>query len=188
MHFGKSGHFRKEGIGIPQNIYKDDLQRLFAQIQFFKPSSVIITGDMFHSEVNKEINFFLKWRNDISHVRFILVKGNHDILKNDFYSKSDIQVFEKKLSIGNFCFTHDITESCEEDRKSFYTFSGHIHPGIRVNGPGRQSLKLPCYYFGKDYSVLPAFSLFTGLAKILPSASDHVFALVEDTVVELKGF
>src|SRR5665647_5672 len=65
LHFGKTGHFRKEGIGVPQNIFKEDLQRLFTQIQFFKPSTLLIAGDMFHSKANKEIDLFLKWRNDL---------------------------------------------------------------------------------------------------------------------------
>ena len=26
LHFGKTGHFRKEGIAVPQDIYKEDLQ------------------------------------------------------------------------------------------------------------------------------------------------------------------
>ncbi|MFX6499045.1 hypothetical protein ABTG19_18945, partial [Acinetobacter baumannii] len=28
-HFGKTGHFRKNGIVVPQNVYKEDLQRFF---------------------------------------------------------------------------------------------------------------------------------------------------------------
>ena len=28
LHFGKTGHFRKSGIPVPQTIYKEDLQRL----------------------------------------------------------------------------------------------------------------------------------------------------------------
>ena len=26
LHFGKTGHFRKSGIGVPQTIYREDLQ------------------------------------------------------------------------------------------------------------------------------------------------------------------
>lgn len=36
LHLGKSGHFRKAGIGIPQSIYKADLQRLMAQLYLYK--------------------------------------------------------------------------------------------------------------------------------------------------------
>lgn len=184
LHFGKSGHFRKSGIGIPQNIFKNDLQRLFSQIEFFKPKIILITGDMFHSAANKELDLFLKWRNDISYVKFYLVRGNHDILKKGFYKEADIQVFTNKLSFGNFCFTHDVASACDDEK--LFTFSGHIHPGIKMNGLAAQSLMLPCFYFGKKYAVLPAFSEFTGLSKMKPLASDHVFAIVENEIIKIQ--
>ncbi len=186
LHFGKSGHFRKSGIGIPQNIFKEDLQRLFAQIQFFKPKKLLITGDMFHSSANKELDFFVKWRNDIPEIEFYLIKGNHDILPKNFYKKSNIEIFENKLSIGKFCFTHDITSKCDDKAENLFTFSGHIHPGIKMNGIANQSIMLPCFYFGKEYAVLPAFSRFTGLSKIKPVAVDNVFAIVLDEVIKLQ--
>jgi uncharacterized protein len=44
LHFGKTGHFRKSGIAVPQEVYKEDLHRLFEQIQYFQPKEIIITG------------------------------------------------------------------------------------------------------------------------------------------------
>ena len=186
LHFGKSGHFRKSGIGVPQNIYKEDLQRLFTQIQFFKPSVLLIAGDMFHSHANKEIDFFLKWRNDMPDLSIHLIKGNHDVLTNKFYEQANIKVARQKYSIDKFCFTHDIASVCDDNDDEAFTFSGHIHPGIRVDGGGKQSFKLPCFYFTKKYAVLPAFSMFTGLYKVIPRKSDTVFALVEDQVIKLQ--
>lgn len=185
LHFGKTGHFRKEGIGVPQNIFKEDLQRLFTQIQFFKPDLLLIAGDMFHSSANKEIDLFLKWRNDISSIDIHLIKGNHDILADKFYAESDIKIEKKKLTLNNFCFTHDVASECETDSEKSFIFSGHIHPGIRVNGNGRQSFMLPCFYFTEKYAVLPAFSMFTGLHKIKPNKKDIVFALVENQVIKM---
>lgn len=182
LHLGKSGHFRKSGISIPQNIFKNDLQRLFSEIQFFKPKIVLVTGDMFHSSANKELDWFLKWRNDTSYVEFYLVRGNHDILDTDFYKKANIKVFENKLSVGSFCFAHDVASTCDE---KLFIFSGHIHPGIKMNGLGNQSLMLPCFYFGKKYAVLPAFSQFTGLSKMKPLVNDHVFAIVKDEIIRM---
>jgi DNA ligase-associated metallophosphoesterase len=184
LHFGKSGHFRKSGIGIPQHIFKNDLQRLFSQIEFFKPKILLVTGDMFHSTANKELDLFLKWRNDISYVGFYLVRGNHDILNRGFYKKADIQVFTNKLSVGNFCFTHDGASACDDEK--LFIFSGHTHPGIKMNGLAAQSLMLPCFYFGKKYAILPAFSQFTGLSKIKPLANDHVFAIVENEIIKIQ--
>ncbi len=185
LHFGKSGHFRKEGIGVPQNIFKEDLQRLFTQIQFFKPETLLIAGDMFHSHANKEIDFFIKWRNDFPNIHFHLIKGNHDILSNKFYEAANIIIDKKKLSIKNFCFTHDYESECEKEENRFI-FSGHIHPGIKVNGTGKQSFMLPCFYFNDKYAVLPAFSRFTGLYKMKPKKTDTIFALVEDQVIKMQ--
>lgn len=186
LHFGKSGHFRKSGIGIPQNIFKEDLQKLFAQIAFFKPKMLLIAGDMFHSSANKEMDFFIKWRNDFPNMEFKLIRGNHDILTNKFYKDMNIDVVENKLLIKDFCFTHDIDSSCNNEKNKHFTFSGHIHPGIKMNGSGNQSLMLPCFYFSKKYAILPAFSAFTGLAKIKPSASDNVFVLLKSEVMQLQ--
>src|ERR1700748_239775 len=83
LHFGKTGHFRKSGIPVPQTVYKEDLQRLVTQIQYFQPSQIIVVGDFFHSKANKELELFQKWREGFSHIIIHLVKGNHDILKDD---------------------------------------------------------------------------------------------------------
>jgi DNA ligase-associated metallophosphoesterase len=185
LHFGKTGHFRKEGIGVPQNIYKEDLHRLFSQVQFFKPSVLLITGDMFHSHNNKEIDFFLKWRKDLPNIKFHLIKGNHDVLPDEFYEEAKITVSKNKLSIKSFCFTHDYSSDLKTQEKKHFTFSGHIHPGVRMKGNGKQSFMLPCFYFTESYAVLPAFSLFSGLYNLRPKKRDIVFALVENKVIRL---
>ncbi|HVU84000.1 MAG TPA: hypothetical protein VHC50_04120, partial [Puia sp.] len=60
LHFGKTGHFRKSGIAVPQSVYREDLQRLVVQIQHFLPRQLVIVGDMFHSHANLELELFLK--------------------------------------------------------------------------------------------------------------------------------
>src|SRR3954468_23206485 len=64
LHFGKTGHFRKSGIPVPQSVYVEDLQRLVSQLQYFQPCQLIVVGDMFHSHANKELELFKKWRQD----------------------------------------------------------------------------------------------------------------------------
>lgn len=187
LHLGKSGHFRKSGIAVPQNVFKEDLQRLFSLIQFFKPAQLLIVGDLFHSHANKEMELFLKWRNDLQYLNFRLIRGNHDILTKKYYSEANIEVTKQKLSVNDFCFTHDINETCEEESNNTnFIFSGHVHPGIRMSGAGKQQLYFPCFYFTKEYAVLPAFGRFTGLFNINPKKSDKVFALVENNIVKLQ--
>jgi uncharacterized protein len=188
LHFGKTGHFRKSGIGIPQNVFKEDLQRLVTQIQHFQPKHLIVVGDFFHSHANKELELFQKWRDDFSHISIHLVKGNHDILHSDWYSLCDIKLNEECMTVNQFTFIHDISHSNKNHKlkTTNYSFSGHIHPGIRINGAGKQSLCFPCFYFGKEYAVLPAFSYFTGVALIDPEEDENVFAIVKNKLVQLQ--
>ncbi|MDP4131088.1 MAG: ligase-associated DNA damage response endonuclease PdeM [Bacteroidota bacterium] len=193
LHFGKTGHFRKSGIAIPSTVYKEDLQRLVVQIQYFQPGELIIVGDMFHSHANKELELFLKWRLDLGNVQIRLVRGNHDILNENWYAGAGIQLSRQTLSRQQFHFVHDITDHLEgkdgfdvnNSGSISYFFSGHIHPGIRVQGSGKQSLCFPCFYFGKKYAVLPAFSRFTGIAMINPEAEEQVFAIVNRELIRL---
>ena len=141
-------------------------------------------GDLFHSSMNKEHDLFLRWRNDISRIEIHLIKGNHDILKNEWYKNAAIEVHQKRLSIRKFSFTHDINECTTQEDD--YCFSGHIHPAILMRGYARQVVNLPCFYFAKDHAVLPAFGKFTGTFAIKPNEGESVFALVENKVLKLQ--
>jgi len=178
LHFGKTGHFRKSGIAVPQNVYKEDLQRLVNQVQYYKPQQLIVVGDLFHSVQNKELDFFKKWRLDFSQLHIQLVKGNHDILKKDWYTAANISVTDTHLHVGNFCFVHDIKEACAPSNDIHYYFTGHIHPCVLLKGLGKQSVSLPCYYFTESFAVLPAFSKFTGTAIVDRKSAENVFAIV----------
>jgi uncharacterized protein len=184
LHLGKSGHFRKNGIAIPYALMKEDMQRFINAIQFFKPELVLIVGDLFHSVANKEHELFLKWRNDLLHVPMLLVKGNHDIVPEEWYAAAKISIAEKYWRKNNFLFVHHIedaaaTEAGGED----YFFSGHIHPAVSIKGLGKQSLRFPCFYFTQQYAVLPAFGKFTGTYLVEPSKGEQAFAIVNNSIV-----
>jgi DNA ligase-associated metallophosphoesterase len=181
LHFGKTGHFRKWGIGVPQNIYKEDLQRLVNLLHHFQPSQLIVVGDFFHSSVNTELDWFKRWRDDFSHIKVILVRGNHDILKDSWYEETAIDVIYPTLELGPFLFSHD---QCDAN-SSLYSFCGHIHPGILVHGLGKQSLRFPCFYFGQTHCILPAFSKFTGAVAMDKAAAKAVYAIVENELVKM---
>lgn len=181
LHFGKTGHFRKAGIAVPQSVYKEDLQRLLDLQHHFKPEHLIVVGDLFHSVANKELDWFQRWRADFEYLKITLVKGNHDILKQEWYTNCNIEVVEETLTINGFSFTHDRCNAAP----GTYSFCGHIHPGVVLNGLGKQTLRFPCFYFAPDHCILPAFGKFTGLANIHPTKKDVVFAIADDTLVKL---
>jgi uncharacterized protein len=57
----------------------------------------------------------------------------------------------------------------------------------RLRGRGKQSLKLPCFWFQGRVGVLPAFSSFTGGATIYPGVDDRVFAVTGEQVVDVSA-
>lgn len=187
LHLGKTGHFRKSGIAVPQTVYKADLQRLLAQLYLYKAERLIIVGDFTHSSFNKELDLFQKWRKDFSLLQIDLVKGNHDILEDGWYHEAGIILHEWELLVKGFLFRHEDKRLKQQDHgKIIYTFSGHIHPGITLKGSGRQSLRLPCFYFAKEYCILPAFSRFSGMHQVKPEKGETVYAVTDEEVILIK--
>jgi len=182
VHFGKTGHFRKSGIAVPQAVYKEDLQRLVSLLDYFRPGRLIVVGDFFHSHANLELDLFKRWRSNFSHLQVDLVKGNHDILKESWYHDVNILVHKKDLTVSGFLFSH---EHCNAD-KNVYSFCGHIHPGVIINGLGKQSLRFPCFYFAEDHCILPAFSKFTGSVNMRASENENIYAIVENSLLKIQ--
>jgi DNA ligase-associated metallophosphoesterase len=196
LHFGKTGHFRKAGIAVPQQVFKEDIQRFVAAMAHFGPRRIIMVGDLFHSVHNRELDLFSRWRSDLGDVRFTLVKGNHDVLPSDWYAQAGIEVYHESLQLDNLFFTHDplpppLPELPQPQPQSQsqppppYRITGHLHPGVRFRGSGKQSLSFPCFYFGANHAVLPAFSSFTGLALVEPAPGDAVFAIVNQSIMQV---
>jgi metallophosphoesterase superfamily enzyme len=142
-------------------------------------------GDLTHSVANKEMDLFRKWRKDFPSLDVHLIKGNHDILAEKWYSDSDINLSTGQLLLNQFLFVHDIMSGGIKAGKGQYIFAGHVHPGVSIRGRGRQSLHFPCFYFTRKYCVLPAFSRFTGTFTVEAREGEKVFAIIENDVVPL---
>ncbi|HEV7331855.1 MAG TPA: ligase-associated DNA damage response endonuclease PdeM [Flavisolibacter sp.] len=181
LHFGKTGHFRKAGIAVPQHVYKEDLQRLVSLLHYFKPLQLIVVGDFFHSSANTELDWFRRWREDFSPLQITLVRGNHDILADAWYRDAAIEVVYPTLQMGPFLFSHDRCETAP----GLYAFCGHIHPGVLIHGLGKQSLRFPCFYFMERHCILPAFSKFTGAVAMNQAEASAIFAIVENELIKL---
>jgi len=183
LHVGKTGHFRKAGIGVPAAVYKDDLHRLLAQLLFFKAERLIIVGDLTHSIANLEMDLFRKWRKDFSSLEVHLAKGNHDILDNKWYEEADIKVHVDPLILGSFIFVHDIQQAPLQFEPDQYAFAGHVHPAVTIRGKGKQALRFPCFHFAKNHCILPAFSRFTGTFSVEKKQGEFIYALLEKEIM-----
>lgn len=185
LHIGKSGHFRKHGIAVPDQINLSNLQKLNELLEKTSPEHLIILGDLFHSNINREWEQFIEWRKKYRQLEVSLVIGNHDILDAQNYHEGVINLF-KKMTIEPFLFVHDINQITHPEQIANYILSGHIHPAVQLNGQARQRMKLPCFYFGDTYGILPAFGGFTGTYVIEPKEQDHVFMIVDDQIMSAQ--
>jgi DNA ligase-associated metallophosphoesterase len=180
LHLGKINHFRRAGIAVPQRANDKNVEGLIDLLNLTSPERVICLGDLFHSHYNPEWEVFGELIKHFGNSSFELVLGNHDIMSDQQYLRKGILTHEV-LCIEPFIFTH---HPLKEIGSSQYNLAGHLHPGVNLKGKARQSVTLPCFYFGEQAGLLPAFGTFTGIARIQPKKNDKVFAIVEDKVIQ----
>ena len=139
--------------------------------------------------------------------------GNHDILAPQLYA--GITIHTNHYGLPPFVLTHkplngkygmtsdrkadhvgsippDTPEKTLSDEKTddfggLFNVCGHIHPGVRIPVGLRQSIRTPCFYFGKKHAILPAFGIFTGNYIINPAVNDSIYAIVEERIIHLKN-
>lgn len=177
LHFGKAGHFRKNGVPIPHHIHADDLKKIAYLLDEYNPEKIIIVGDLFHSDLNSEWQIFETFVKSRKEVGFVLVKGNHDILHCGSY-KSTLKCVDY-YELPPFSFSH----KQNENNKKLYNISGHIHPSVNITGKSRQSIRVECFYFSENFAVLPSFGNFTGNYKISAKFGDLIYLIVEDQII-----
>lgn len=157
LHWGKSAHFRKNGIPMPGGTQDKDAQCLAKLVRDYSAERLIIAGDFFHSRHNKEVDNFGLWRAAHSALHIDFVLGNHDILPRQAYDSWELMVHEHSLLVAPFFISHDAVQNPEH-----FTIHGHVHPGVRLQGLGKQAFTLPAFCLNETCMVMPAFGEFTG--------------------------
>ena len=179
IHLGKVGHFRKSGIPVPRKaggVFYDKITKLKNSLNF---SQIIFLGDLFHSSLNNEWFLFENWVKK-SELKIILIKGNHDIIPKLVFEQVGIKTYDD-LKIEKFFFTHH-----PKKINDCFVFSGHIHPGVRLIGKGKQIMKFPCFICNKDQIILPSFGGFTGMHLPEIRNGDQVFVITNKEIIEIK--
>lgn len=184
LHLGKATHFRRAGIPTPSEVEAANFDQLINLLLTFHPKRVLILGDLFHSDYNHIWEEWGRFVRQFHHISFELVPGNHDILRMEDYVQAGLKVHPVRYQEGPFLFTH---EPLAAPIANVYILTGHIHPGARLHGTGKQYLRLPCFYFGEWQGILPAFGHFTGLADISINAGDKVYGITEEAVLLLQA-
>ena len=183
-HFGKAATFRNFGIPVPEITTHAMIERLSSVIARTKAERLIVLGDFIHSSVKNAATFeaaLTEWRRSHRELEIILLRGNHDRGRNDFFAALEIRVIADSLREEPFLLSH---AGGSESNGELYGLSGHIHPQIALF-EGRKKLRLPCFWFANEQGILPAFGNFTGCATVKPEETDSVFVIADSTVVKV---
>ena len=184
-HLGKAAAFRALGVPVPAGTTLAGLERLDAALARVHVTRVTFLGDFLHAREGRApgtLEAFATWRRAHQHLDVVLVRGNHDRRAGDPPPELGIRCADPPVREAPFVLAHH-----PEPAADGYVLAGHLHPGLLLAGAGGVRLKLRCFWFGEGVGVLPAFGEFTGLDFIEPAATDRVFVVVDDAVVELAA-
>jgi DNA ligase-associated metallophosphoesterase len=184
LHLGKTQHFRRAGVGVPNGVTDQNFIRLDTLLKTYNPEEVVFLGDLFHSHINTTWDRFNRTIECYPNIKFTLVVGNHDILSDDVYERSGLDELKEIYMIENICLSHHPIDVISD---GYYNMAGHVHPGVRLTGKGRHSVRLPCFYFGKQASIMPAFGGFTGMHIIKPVVGDQIIAIVGNGLININS-
>lgn len=183
FHLGKAASFRSAGIALPSGTTSENVQRLDRAIGRTGAQEVVFLGDFLHSREGRAARTFERfaaWRESRAGVELTVVRGNHDKKAGDPPEAWRVKCIDAGEAVGPFVLNHEPGASV-----AGYALAGHIHPAVRLTAPGEKAVRLPCFWFGARYGVLPAFGAFTGNAEVLPRRGDQVFVIAEEEVLKV---
>ena len=182
-HIGKAVSFRRLGVPVPRGTTTETLAGLSALVERTGAAHIVFLGDLLHSargRAEATLDAVARWRERHAALRLTLVRGNHDLRAGDPPPGWGIEIVEEPLRAGPLALCHH-----PQPVAGAYALAGHLHPCIRLGGRAHDRLRLPCFHFGAEVGVLPAFGAFTGMHPVRPGPGDRVFVAADDSVREL---
>lgn len=182
-HIGKALSFRKLGVPVPHGTTAATLAVLSALVLRCDAQRIVFLGDFLHSARSHgptTMDTVARWRDVHAALELTLVRGNHDDHAGDPPAHLGIRAVDEPLMHGALALCHH-----PNPRPPAYVLAGHLHPGVSLGGRANDRLRLPCFWFGPQVGVLPAFGAFTGLHTIRAAPDERAFAATDGRVIEL---
>jgi len=175
LHLGKAATFRALGQPVPAGTTGGNLARLDDLIGGLQAAAIVFLGDFLHAaeaQTARLLDALGKWRVRHADVGMTLVRGNHDRRAGDPPPSFGIAIVSEPWLLGPFACCHRPQPHC-----THFVLAGHLHPVCRLRGPGRDSVRLPCFVAEGRQAVLPAFGEFTGGLMVEAAAGRNFYAV-----------
>jgi DNA ligase-associated metallophosphoesterase len=160
LHLGKAAAYRALGQPVPAGTTRENLDRLSALLRHYAPAELVFLGDFLHAAEARTasmLSALAQWRETCADLRCTLVRGNHDRRAGDPPTSLGIAIVNEPWLIGPFAACHH-----PQAHATHHVIAGHVHPVVKLQGRGREHLRLPCFVLDARKLVLPAFGEFTG--------------------------
>lgn len=183
VHIGKALSFRALGVPVPGGTTGETLAVLTSLVRRLALRRIVFLGDFLHSarsHAPATMAAVAQWRSEHADLALTLVRGNHDDRAGDPPAHLGIEAVDEPLMQGGLALCHH-----PRPHAGAYVLAGHLHPCVNVSGRARDWLRLPCFWFGAQVGVLPAFGAFTGMQSIRTAPGERVFAATPQQVFEV---
>jgi len=180
VHIGKAAAFRALGQPVPSGTTQANLQRLERLVNHLGAARLIVLGDFLHAPESRSaavLQALAAWRARLPDLACTVVEGNHDRRAGALPSDLDIERVPDPLEVGPFVLSHG-----DRRHAGRYVIKGHLHPAYVLRGAAGERLRLPCFVFGEEGAVLPAFGEFTGHCDIASAHAERIFVIGDGRV------
>lgn len=186
LHLGKAATYRALGQPVPSGTTHENLRRLCQLLQHYQPAQLVFLGDFLHAVQARTASVLQaldSWRASFAKLQCVLVRGNHDSHAGDPPPALQIEVVDEPYLLGPFAACHH-----PQTHPTHAVIAGHLHPALRLRGPARDRLRLPCFCFEDRQAILPAFGEFTGGWLVTPQPGLRQYAVGGQAVWPLPAY
>ena len=183
-HFGKAATFRKVGIPVSEHTTAEDCERLSKLVKGTGAEKLIILGDFLHARtgrVQPVRNQLFDWSDQHKQLSIVLIRGNHDQQSGDPWPELHIDCMPDPTEAENWDLRHLPVECPTRPY-----MAGHLHPGYRLSGTSRDTLRSPCWVVGEDRLILPSFGGFTGLKNVTLEPCEKLYLTNGKEIIPLS--
>jgi DNA ligase-associated metallophosphoesterase len=187
VHLGKAATFRAAGLPVPAGTTRENLARLDGLIETLQPQRLVVLGDLFHARSayrEATLGEVAAWRARRASLPVTLVAGNHDISAGAPPAALALELVDEPFALDGVELRH---APIEDEGEGPPALAGHVHPAARLNGPGHDSLRLPCFVMRGRQLVLPAFGEFTGASLVTVDAATALCIVAGERFVHLPA-